>query len=371
MLLRSAILTLASLLPLAAAAPTNTSRTQAAGCMQNTNKFCPVFEDNFDFLDTKVWKHEVTMSGGGNWEFEMYVNNRTNSYVKNGVLYLQPTLTADNIGADKVRAGYTMDLNGNEDLIHCTDPSSYGCSRTSDGTNIINPITSARIQTAKSFSLQFGKVEIRAQLPGGDWLWPALWMLPTDGQYGMWPASGEIDIMESRGNAPTAGPVKGSDSIGSTLHWGPSYDLNRFPLTHKEFTLPGGKSFVDDFHTFGLEWTPDGIKTSVDGQVVLDVPFDKSFWDRGAFPASVNNPWAGTGSCAVAAPFDQPFHIVMNVAVGGAGEYFPDSTPGKPWKNNSPHAALDFWNAKDQWYPSWKGDKTAMKIDYVKAWKMC
>ena len=57
-----------------------------------------VFQDNFDTLDTSKWRHDITLGGGGNWEFEMYYNNRSNSYAKDGILYIQPTLTADNIG---------------------------------------------------------------------------------------------------------------------------------------------------------------------------------------------------------------------------------------------------------------------------------
>ena len=64
-----------------------------------------VFEDNFDKLDFKKWQHEITMSGGGNWEFEMYQNRRQNSFVKDGVLYLQPTLTVDHIGDAALHSG--------------------------------------------------------------------------------------------------------------------------------------------------------------------------------------------------------------------------------------------------------------------------
>ena len=67
---------------------------------------------------------------------------------------------------------------------------------------MINPIRSARLRSVKSFSFQYGRVEIKAKLPKGDWLWPAIWMLPAHNEYGQWPASGEIDIMESRGNDP-------------------------------------------------------------------------------------------------------------------------------------------------------------------------
>jgi len=85
-----------------------------------------------------------------------------------------------------------------------------------------NPIRSARIRTVNSFSFKYGRVEVKAKLPRGDWIWPAIWMLPTYGEYGTWPASGEIDIMESRGNDETYSSG-GVNRFGSTLHWGPDY----------------------------------------------------------------------------------------------------------------------------------------------------
>ena len=66
---------------------------------------------------------------------------------------------------------------------------------------VINPVRSARINTKGKKSIRYGKVEIVAKMPVGDWLWPALWMLPVKETYGPWPASGEIDIVESRGNS--------------------------------------------------------------------------------------------------------------------------------------------------------------------------
>ena len=165
------------------------------------------------------------MSGGGNWEFEWYVNNRSNSYVRNGVLYLMPTMTADAIGEDTVRNG-NVDIWGGSPADMCTSNAFYGCSRNAGASgNVINPIRSARLRSTKALNFQYGRVEIKAKLPKGDWLWPALWMLPANNEYGQWPASGEIDIMESRGNDPTTyASVGGSDSFGSTLHWGPAWD---------------------------------------------------------------------------------------------------------------------------------------------------
>ena len=71
----------------------------------------------------------------------------------------------------------------------------YGCFRSSNGQNIINPIKSASIRTINSVAINRGKVEVRAKLPTGDWIWPAIWLLPKDNVYGTWPASGEVDFI--------------------------------------------------------------------------------------------------------------------------------------------------------------------------------
>lgn len=129
-------------------------------------------------------------------------------------------------------------------------------------------------------------------------------MLPAHYQYGAWPASGEIDLVESRGNGPEY-PAGGYNKIASTLHWGPSYEYNRFPMTHAEYALPAGRTFADEFHVFTLDWTPQGIKTYVDDNLVLDVPLNDMF-KKGNFPAWIDNLWEGSN----AAPFDQEFYLV-------------------------------------------------------------
>ncbi|KAJ3317217.1 hypothetical protein HDU76_001283 [Blyttiomyces sp. JEL0837] len=320
------------------------------------NNFCLKFQDDFNTLDLNKWTHDTTLRGGGNWEFEWYTNNRSNSYVKNSVLYIRPTYTGDNIGNNNVLNGYTMNLWGSTYGVSCTDNGDYGCQRTSDGTHIINPIQSALLRSVNSYNFRYGKVEVVAQLPKGDWIWPAIWMLPKNSAYGNWPASGEIDIMESRGNDPSY-QYGGRDKMGSTLHWGPDFFHNRYAKTHNEYKLPSG-TFSDGFHTFGLLWTPDYIQTYVDdpANVILNVPLN-DFWSKGQFENGINNPWAA--GCNQA-PFDQEFYLIMNVAVGGTNGYFPG---GAPWSNTSPQAALDFWNARGSWQPSWTGEDVAMKID--------
>jgi len=102
-----------------------------------------------------------------------------------------------------------------------------------------------------SFSTKYGRVEIKAKLPKGDWLWPAIWMLPTDQEYGSWPSSGEIDIMESRGNGMDY-PSGGHNTFGSTLHWGSAWDTNQYAKTHADYKHT--ESLGDAFHIYGLYW---------------------------------------------------------------------------------------------------------------------
>lgn len=322
-----------------------------------------VFNDEFDTLDMSRWKHQITLSGGGNWEFQAYGNNRSNSYVEDGVFYIQPTLLADDIGADNVeKAGTTLDYWGGTPADYCTGPNFYGCFRTSGaGGNILNPIKSAAIRTAESFNFKYGKVEVKAKLPQGDWLWPAIWMLPRYNAYGNWPASGEIDIMESRGNSPSY-PPGGYYSFGSTLHWGPGWTENRFSKTHQTFT--SSADLTTDFHTYGLIWNETYIGTYFDNETrkVLSFQINEPFWQLGGWNSNHwNNPWKSGGTNA---PFDQEFYLIINLACGGVTGYFPDGN-GKPWSNDGAHAVNDFWNARNTWYPTWQ---KPFAIDSVKVW---
>lgn len=82
----------------------------------------------------------------------------------------------------------------------CTNPLSNGCERVGSPQFVLNPVKSARIRTVNSFAFRYGRVEVKAKMPSGDWLWPAIWLMPKYNTYGVWPASGEIDMVESRGN---------------------------------------------------------------------------------------------------------------------------------------------------------------------------
>nr|XP_006815539.1 PREDICTED: beta-1,3-glucan-binding protein-like [Saccoglossus kowalevskii] len=123
----------------------------------------------------------MTAGGGGNWEFQYYTNNRSNSYVRDGILYIKPTLTADLYGESYLYNG-RLDLWGASPADICTGNAWYGCERIGTTNDILNPIQSARLRTVFT-----------------------IWMLPQRNPYGGWPASGEIDIVESRGNVNLTG----------------------------------------------------------------------------------------------------------------------------------------------------------------------
>jgi beta-glucanase (GH16 family) len=329
-----------------------------------------LWEDNFDTLDFTKWQHELTMSGGGNWEFEQYRNNRTNSFVKDGILHIQPNLSFDALGEKAFKTG-DVNIWGGAPADECTSNAFYGCERNAAASgNYANPIMSARLRTVNSFSFKYGRVEIKAQLPKGDWIWPAMWFLPKNNEFGTWPASGEIDLVESRGNDPSCS-AGGSDTFGSTLHYGPNWDQDVWDKTHAQYKH--SESLGDAMHTYGLIWTEDKLQTYFDTEdnVILDVDFTKEdLWSLGGFPDTEFNPWVGETNNA---PFNREFYFIFNVAVGGTNSYFPDGQCEKPWTNTDPRASNTFWNTKDKWFPSWNypaSHDSALKVDSVKVWEI-
>ncbi|KAJ3855773.1 glucan 1,3-beta-glucosidase [Lentinula lateritia] len=346
---------------------------------------CLVMEEDFNGGEDAVfgsgpggeggsfWR-EVNMDGFGNGEFEMTTASSKNSYVKNGILYLAPTLTAEEIGSDNVfdYGGYYA-----------------ACSATANTTagTIVNPVQSARISTIMNArsgsgngSTKYGRVEIRAKMPTGDWLWPALWMLPVNNTYGPWPRSGEIDIVESRGNGISY-TANGANFVQGALNWGPSPQLNS---VSKSYSWWSNKRvpFSSDFHTYALEWTTSFIRIYVDTRLhtLLEYRFDEPFFEKGDYPQTIVN--ASTGQPqALQDPWADPttglpkekFYLIMNVAVGGVNGWFPDGQGNKPWYDGGADAMRSFAEAQSQWYPTWPEnlDDRAMAIDYVKMWRHC
>ncbi|KAH9855587.1 concanavalin A-like lectin/glucanase [Lenzites betulinus] len=326
---------------------------------------CMVLNENFDSLDlTNTWTRDVELGGFGNGEFQVTTDSSDNLYVQDGQLYIMPTLTSDSLGRDAILDGGSIDLGD-----ACTTSNTTACSVKSDKSNkvALQPVQSARISTMNSTSIAYGKVEVRAKLPLGDWLWPAIWMLPKDNKYGVWPLSGEIDIMEARGNAPSY-TAQGVNYVRSSLNYGVLQTLQ----THIFGWWSQKQSSYDkDFHVYAIEWTPDWMRFYVDSrlQAMMNLKITgkggKNFFQRGNYPATSTNGsavavvvediWSAQGGSA-AAPFDQEFYLILDLAAGGTSGWFPDNVGNKPWFDGSRDAMWDFANAQDDWAATWPSD---------------
>lgn len=193
---------------------------------------------------------------------------------------------------------------GNGELQHYTDSTSNAYIE--DGMLVVKAVeeymlgrdyTSARLTTQFKGDWTYGRFEIRAKLPNTQGIWPAFWLLPSRGRYGSGPAGGEIDIMEMIGSEPYRSYA--------TLHYG-----NPPERSSGYYDLPTGETYADDFHIFALEWEPDEIRWYLNGELFHTADYWFTSAKTGSFPA----------------PYDQDFHLLINVAVGGHWPGSPDET---------------------------------------------
>ncbi|WP_206340913.1 glycoside hydrolase family 16 protein [Marinicauda algicola] len=241
-----------------------------------------VWSDEFDAgaIDPEKWDFDVNCWGGGNNERQCYTDRPENVRVEDGALLIiarRERVSGPALPVPMREPGVPVEMRSME-------------------------YSSARIVTRGRASWRYGRIEVRARLPRGQGVWPAIWMLPEDRRYGGWAASGEIDIMEAV-NLGTPCPECESgveDQVLGTLHYGAEWPDNAYSGRHT--TLPDQARGT---HTFALDWSSEAIVWRVDGEIfACQTPGD---WFTTA-PAAQGRP---------AAPFDQPFHLVMNVAIGG------------------------------------------------------
>ena len=229
-------------------------------------------DNGFYTNDTKQW-----VSGWGNDELQHYSLDPENAFVKDGMLHIRAM---------------------KESLL-----SGYSSARLKTGGRFGNSL----------FCKRYGRFEFRVKLPVGKGLFPAIWLLPQDDAYGTWPASGEIDIIEAEGEKP--------NQILSAIHYGSRWPANRF--VRKDYILPDNQ-IIADFHLYTLEWEPGEMRWYVDGSLYSMQSFwwssSKTVNATGVEPTDESelNPWP--------APFDQPFNIIMNLAVSGRVTGDPDQT---------------------------------------------
>ena len=145
--------------------------------------------------------------------------------------------------------------------------------------------TSARMLTKEKGDWLYGRVEVKAKLPAGRGLWPAIWMMPTDAAYGKWPGSGEIDIMENVGYNP--------DSVFSTIHTKAFNHIMGTQKSHGSFR----NDLYNKFHVYGIEWDKDKIGFFIDKEKVFT--------------------FQNSGNGFAEWPYDKRFFLILNTAVGG------------------------------------------------------
>ncbi len=223
-----------------------------------------LWNDEFDGenLNTDIWNYEPHEPGWTNNELQEYTTSTDNVFVKDGNLILKAIKTTDAAGKDYY--------------------------------------TSGKITTQNKQDFMYGKVVVSAKVPRGQGLWPAIWMMPKVQEfYGEWPKCGEIDILEVLGNQV--------DTAYGTLHYGE-------PHAQQQGTyVLEGTTFADGFHEFSVEWEPGEFRWYIDGNLYKTV----NDW----FTA-VN----GEEEKPYPAPFNQPFFVQLNLAVGGNWPGNPDAT---------------------------------------------
>jgi len=222
-----------------------------------------VWSDEFsgNSLDLKVWNQEIGNGSGGwgNNELEYYTNSLKNSFLSNGNLIIEAR--KETIGAFNY--------------------------------------SSCRMTTQDKKIFRYGRIDIRAKLPVGNGIWPALWMLGSNISTAGWPACGEIDIMELIGKTPA--------TVYGTLHWSNTADIHASKGAN--YALSSG-DFSKQFHVFSIIWVQDNIQLFVDDQKYLEVP---------ATELGVTNN-----------PFNLNQFFIFNVAVGGNWPGSPDNTTEFP-----------------------------------------
>ena len=263
-----------------------------------------VWSDEFDgeSLDQSKWAGETSCWGGGNNERQCYTDRPENISVGEGHL----KLTARQ-----------------ETFIGKKYPQDWA----DRGDNVTQPFTSGKIRSKGLASWKYGRFEARVKLPQGQSNWPAFWMLPEENTYGDWPLSGEIDIMEAINLGAKCDNCENSaqeNRSSAALHFGQPWPENQFRT--QKHTLPNG---AESYHVFALEWTEGKIDWFVDDQKILSMTENE--WYTGAVSKDKNS----------LAPFDQPFYLMFNLAVGGN---LPDNRNEKTFNANSfPSELLVDW----------------------------
>ncbi|KAF2893396.1 hypothetical protein ILUMI_12790 [Ignelater luminosus] len=310
----------------------------------------PILDDNFNgpTVDTSKWfiHHKIPTYSPPNFEFNSYLNQDDTRFFKDGVLYLKPIPFTDD---REVRGVLNL-------TDKCTSSNPKECLYIHKSSFLLPPVKSAKITSKLSF--KYGKIEIKAKLPSGDWIVPIIELedrTETDGE-----SFPKVWIAYSRGNKLLKS--EGPDDLGS--HWlysGPV--INSMEPTRSKFlkSKHGENPFSNDFHIYKLEWIPGKMIFYVDNEVYGDISTETGFAE---FSMDVRSDWTKPE-----APYNREYVLSLGVAVGGLFD-FPDGYNSdndiKPWENSDRHYISRFFSGRNAWMKTWHGDDVALQVDYVR-----
>ena len=251
-----------------------------------------VWQDEFEGkdVDESKWSWERNCWGGGNNELQCYTDRVKNSFIEDGKLVIR---------------AYKETFRGLADVEE---------SGTKEKRTL--PYTSARMRTLNKGDFKFGRIEVRAKLPAGQGIWPAIWMLPSDWKYGTWAGSGEIDIVEMVSQPKE----KKNKEVHGTLHYGRAWPGNVF--TGETYVFEDSDP-TEDFHTYAIEWADGEIRWYVD-----DYHYASQY--ASGWYTQIKNDEGLWENVEGNAPFNERFHLMLNVAVGGNWPGEPDETTQFP-----------------------------------------
>lgn len=313
--------------------------------LRGTSKWDLLWADEFEFFDPAKWEYQyedgcsMGVCQWGNKERSWYTD--ANTLVSNGELTIE---AREEHGESKARLEQVCwDRCGASCAGEWNVPSEHVPACVQDCGHARCPslkFSSSRIRTFGKFSIapkhsgprDVIKIEARIKLDCGDGMWPAFWLLPEEGanrqcsgcgRYGIWPRSGEIDIMEMFGG-------KDNTNIHGTVHYG---DVGEW--VHRTFSSKLKAKVSKDYHVYGIEWSMESIKFFLDGEqygmAIKATEFSPGWWSAG----NANG------------PFDTNFHLILNLATGG--EY----------TNNTPDGAISRTIAEG---------RNRMVVDWVRVW---
>ncbi|KAB0796437.1 hypothetical protein PPYR_10498 [Photinus pyralis] len=306
-----------------------------ATCVDNV-----IFQDKFDgsTINTMLWKveHRIPTYSEPNSPFNSYENREDTKFIKDNKLHLKPNAVpeSDVRGTLNLREG-------------CTGTKEIECFYEQRSSFLLPPVKASKVVSTTSF--KYGKVEIRAKLPRGDWIFPIVQLefaqrdIANPSKIWIAYSRGNTKLIMSDPNDIDVRGFSGTDIGGRLLLAGPTLE-EREPqrskrLVHKYADQP----FSDDYHTYGLVWTKDQMRFYVDSE------------EYGSVDLSTEN-------------LDRECVLSLGVGVGGLFD-FPEGTYSgsnyKPWSNEDRNAIKRFFEKKPIWVQTWDDEKSCLIVDHV------